>query len=57
MEVIRRCTVCKLAFPVDGYRYNAQIWTSTDGGATFWYCGQGNFFKTREEAEAYAAGI
>lgn len=43
----------KLAFPVQGYAYNAQIWRSIDGGETFAYCGCGKYFRTLEEAEAY----
>lgn len=43
----------ELYFPVSGYRFNAQIFRSIDGGNTFWYCGDGKYFKTRSEAEQF----
>lgn len=54
--MIETVKIEKLAFPVDGYNYNAQIWKSLDG-KNFFYCGFGKYFKTREEAEAYKKQI
>lgn len=42
----------KLAFPVDGYQYNAQKWFSLDG-ENYYYTGHGKYFRTLAEAEAY----
>lgn len=41
------------AFPIDGYNFNVQVWTSVDGGKTFGYCGIGRFCKTGEEVAEY----
>lgn len=57
MQVINRCIIKKLHFPIEGYRYNAQIITSVDGGQNFYYCGNGKYFRTEAEAEAYKAQI
>lgn len=54
MEVVTKCKIEKLAFPVDCYNYNVSEWRSIDGGETFWYCGHGKFCKTLQEAEEYA---
>ncbi len=32
METIVKCTIEKLAFPIDGYTYNVMEWHSVDGG-------------------------
>ena len=37
----------------DGYRYDALVKTSVDGGKTFWYCGAGKMCKTAKEARNY----
>lgn len=50
---MKRAIVEKLDQRVHGYRYNVRIETSTDGGKTFYYCGNGRYFKTFEEAENY----
>ena len=57
MKIMRKTTINKLAFPVDGYQYNVQIWISVDGGKRYAFCGLGKFFKTEQEAQEYAAGI
>ena len=57
METIQKVVISKLSFPVDGYLYNAQIVRSVDSGKTFWYCGNGKFCKSREEAVNYAESI
>lgn len=58
MKKIKRKTVIeKLSFPVDGYKYNVQIWRSVDGGQTYAYCGCGKFFHTEADAQEYAASI
>jgi len=33
--------------------WNAQIWTQVNEKDGFYYCGEGRFCKSREEAEAY----
>lgn len=38
---------------LDGVRYNAQLLTSVDYGKHFYYCGNGKWCKTKEEAEEY----
>ena len=53
MKVIEKVEIRELYFPVSGYRFNAQIWRSVDGGAVFAYCGDGKYFKTRSEAEQF----
>lgn len=53
MKTCYKLVIRKLAFPVDGYRYNAQIWTSIDGGKTFWYAGIGKYTDSVESAENY----
>lgn len=53
MEPLRRLTIRELSFPVDGYRFSAEIWTSIDGGKSWWYCGIGKYVHTREQAEEY----
>lgn len=35
------------------YKYNVKIFTSMDGGRTFYYAGNGKYFKTMKEAENY----
>lgn len=57
MEMIVKCTIEKMAFPVDGYAYNVQELRSVDGGETFWYCGHGRYCRTLHEAEQYAESV
>lgn len=61
MKVIRKVNVFELDYlhPAwyDGYRYDAQVITSVDGGKTFWHCGVGRFCKTEEEAEEYRRSV
>lgn len=42
---------------IDGYRYDALVKTSVDGGKTFLYCGIGKFCKTMKEAREYKQTI
>lgn len=53
MKVIEKVEIEALAFPVDGYHFNAKILRSVDGGNTFWYCGGGRYFKTFQEAQQF----
>lgn len=57
MKAQDRATVKELSFPVDGYRYDVQIITSVDVGKTWWHCGSGKYFRTLDEANAFAAEI
>ena len=57
MKTMRKTTIDKLAFPVNGYRYNVKIWISVDGGENYAYCGLGKYFKTEQQAQEYAASI
>ena len=57
MEMIVKCTIEKMAFPVDGYAYNVQEWRSVDGGEVFAYCGHGRYCRTLREAEQYAESV
>ena len=48
----------KLTEPVGvNYNYNAKIFTSVDNGKTFHYCGNGKYFQTLEQAQAYKTAI
>jgi hypothetical protein len=57
MDAIRKVEIKKIdhLHPAwyDGYRYDAQVNTSVDGGKTFWYCGIGKECKTLKEAREY----
>lgn len=53
-----RYEIKKLDFTIDGgYNYDVQVWSSTDGGETYFHCGLGKFCRTLEEALAYKAGM
>ena len=52
-RVLHRYITERLHFPVDGYMYNVQRWSSVDGGKNFYYCGYGKYCKTEEEAREY----
>ena len=59
-KILRTVVIRKCAFPVDiegKLVYDAQIWTSVDGGKTYGYCGLGKFCHTEQEAQEYAASI
>ena len=48
----------KLSEPVGvNYNYNAKIFTSVDNGKTFHYCGNGKYFQTLKQAQAYKTAI
>lgn len=47
---MNKIEIRKLDFPVDGYRYNVRVLTSTDGGKNWWYCGNGKYAKTWQDA-------
>ena len=54
MRIVKKIIIKELSFPLDGvYKYDAQLWTSLDGGKTFYHCGVGKYCKTLEEAEEY----
>lgn len=54
MRTVKKIIIKELSFPLDGvYKYDAQLWTSIDGGKTFYHCGVGKYCKTLEEAEEY----
>lgn len=50
---LKKYVLCELAEPLNGYTHNLQIWTSTDGGQNFYYCGNGFYFRSGAEAIAY----
>lgn len=55
VEAIRKYTVERLQFPVDGvYTHYVMTWTSVDGGETFYHCGESKYFRTEAEARRYA---
>ena len=50
MGIIREFKVEKMSYPLDGvYNYNVQVWTSIDGGKTFWYAGIGKYCRNKYE--------
>ena len=53
MNAIRRYTLEKLHFPVDGYQFIVSMITSVDGGKNFYYCGNSKYFRTEQEAVEY----
>lgn len=55
MCIKRKYEISELSFPVDGYKWDAKVWLSVDGGDNYYYCGIGKYCKTKEEAEAYCA--
>ena len=54
-DEIRKYTVEKLHFPVDGYNYIVMLWKSVDGGRNFYHCGHSKYFVTEAEALQYQA--
>lgn len=54
-DIMRRFVIEELAFPVDGYTHNAQVWTSVDHGKTYAYCGIGKTCRSEEECKRYFA--
>ena len=51
---MRKVKIQKLNEPVGvNYHYNAKIFTSVDNGKTFYYCGNGKYFQTLEQAETF----
>ena len=54
---MRKVKIEKLSEPVGvNYNYNAKIFTSVDG-KTFHYCGNGKYFQTLKQAEAFKTAI
>ena len=49
MNTQERLEIHELAFPVDGYKFDVQIWRSIDNGQTWYYCGCGKYFRTIKE--------
>ena len=55
---MRKVVIQKLNETVGvNYNYNAKIFTSVDSGKTFHYCGNGKYFQTLEQAQAYKTAI
>ena len=55
---MRKVKIEKLSEPIGvNYNYNARIFTSVDNGKTFHYCGNGKYFQTLKQAEAYKTAI
>ncbi len=53
---MRRKTVIKpMQFPIDGFSYLVEVWTSLDGGKTWYFCGIGKYAKTENEAQKIAS--
>ncbi len=55
MAVLRKYRVEKMDYSVDGYSYMVKLVTSLDGGKSFYYCGDGKYFKTEQEALQWKA--
>ena len=55
--MIKYVKIVKYAFPVDGYRFDVQIWRSLDGGKTYWHCGCGKMFRELWQALQYKRAI
>jgi len=53
MDVRRKCVIEKVKNPVDGHKYNVQVWTSVDGGKNYYYCGVGRFCKSKRECKEF----
>lgn len=51
--VQKKFKTSKMYFPVEKYRFNVQVFTSSDGGNTFYYAGEGRFTRTKKEARKY----
>lgn len=52
--VKKKVVIHKLAFPLDGvYCFDAQLWTSIDGGQNYYHCGFGQYCKTEQEVKEY----
>lgn len=48
-----KAIIHKTYFPIDGYNYDVQLWYEYIKGC-YAYAGNGKYFRTAEEAEAYA---
>lgn len=55
MTTLRRYSYNKLYFPVDGYKYDLKVETSVDGGETWYYGGNGRYFREGAEIGKYIA--
>lgn len=51
--MIKKAKIIRLASPIQGYRYSVQLLTSVDGGKTFYYCGNGRYFRELRQAVQY----
>lgn len=49
----KRIEIHELHAPVNGYCFNVQVWRTADGGRTWYYSGEGRYFKTMAEVLAY----
>jgi len=52
-NIKRKYEIKKMAFPVDGYEYNAQVYISIDNGKSYYYTGIGKFCKTEMDCIKY----
>lgn len=57
MTEIYKVEIKRNDFPIDEYLFNAMIWKSIDGGATYWHAGYGKHCRTLAEAEEYKREI
>ena len=54
MDIKREYRVEELSYPLDGvYKYNVQVWTSVDGGKSYWYAGIGKYCRNKNEARKF----
>ena len=55
---MRKVVIEKLSEPVGvNYNYNVKIFKSVDNGKAFHYCGNGKYFQTLKQAEAFKTAI
>lgn len=52
-KIQKKFKISKMCFPFEKYRFNVQVLTSSDGGNTFYYAGEGRFTRTKKEARKY----
>lgn len=50
----RKAVIKPLHFVMDGYTFSVEVWTSLDGGKTWYYCGIGKYAKTEDDANRIA---
>lgn len=48
----------KFYYPVNGYKYDVQIWTQdSENKNKFWHAGNGKFCKTKKEVKQYISKL